>query len=210
MIKLMGHKDPFERINGWNLQKKRRLISDAIAALSQIDKDKFRWFRCSMNVSAIDRVALDGEYYPANPHKHLSLVLAEMMVNPYWNNCLRNGKAPEKIFLNYDRDEKFMSGIKKEWIKRRSDPNLLVKDSSNVWDRIENIITVDQAFTAPVQVADMVAWSHTRTLPTNAGREFSDLKELLIKFAQSTTLDITEELLRKHSRMVKEGLNDAL
>jgi len=52
----------------------------------------------------------------------------------------------------------------------------------------------------------MVAYEN---IANNAGREFSDLKELLIKFA-SHDLGLTEELLRKHSRMVKEGLNDAL
>jgi hypothetical protein len=182
----------------------RTLISDAIVLLSQMDKDELRWFRCSINESAICRVLRDGEYVPANAHKHCSLVLAEFMVTPYWNNCWRRGTVPEKIFLFYDRDERFMPEIKKEWLKRRSKPGSLVIDMANVWNRIENIEEADQAFTPPLQVADMVAWAHTRTLPTTDKRDFSDLKELMTKFVPSTSLDMTEEVLRASSRAIKE------
>jgi hypothetical protein len=205
MIEVMDHNDPFDQKNGWDLPKKPQLISDAIVILSQMDKDEFRWFRCSINESAVDRIARDGEYFPADMHKHLSLVLAEFMVTPYWNNCLLRGKAPEDIFLFYDRGERFISCIKREWLKRRSDPNRLVMDATNVWDRIKDIVDVDQAFAPPVQVADMVAWAHTRALPTDEQREFSDLKAHLIKFVPSTNLDLTEQILREHSQMVKEG-----
>ena len=49
----------------------------------------------------------------------------------------------------------------------------------------------------------MVAWSHTRTLPTDEQREFSDLKAHLIKFVPSTNLDITEDVIRAQSQIVK-------
>ena len=51
MIDVMGHDDPFDY--GWDRQKKRQLISDAIVVLSQMDKLEFRWFRCSINQTAM-------------------------------------------------------------------------------------------------------------------------------------------------------------
>jgi hypothetical protein len=203
MIELMGHNDPFDY--GWDRTMKRQLISDAIVALSQMDKDEFRWFRFSINENAIGRLLQQGEYAPADPHKMLVLLLAEFMVTPYWINSQVNGGTPENIFLYYDRDEQFMSGIKKEWLARRTRPGR-PKNSANVWDRIENILDVDQAFTPPLQVSDMVAWAHNRTLPTDEEREFSDLKELLIKFVPSTNLDVTEEVMRHQGRLVKESV----
>ena len=97
-----------------------------------------------------------------------------------------------------------MGGIKKEWLNRRTPPGQPT-NPANVWDRIEDILEVDQAFTPALQVSDMVAWAHNRTLPTDEDREFSDLKGHLIKFVPSTNLDITEDLISHTSRIIKEG-----
>ena len=153
------------------------MISDAIVVLSQMDKNEFRWFRCSINQSAINRLYEQREYVVDDPYKHCGLVLADFMVSPYWNSCSK----PENIFLHYDRGERFMGGIEREWLARRTPPGK-PRDPVNVWDRIENILPGDQAFMPPLQVADMVAWAHTRTLPSAEDREFSDLKDLLVKF----------------------------
>jgi len=62
MIKLMGQKIRLSASMG-EPAKEAPPHQRCHCALSQIDKDKFRCFDF-MNVSAIDRVALDGEYYP--------------------------------------------------------------------------------------------------------------------------------------------------
>jgi hypothetical protein len=118
MIEVMAHESPFDSTNGWNLEKKRRLIEDAIVVLSQMDKNEFRWFRCSINQSAIGRLRGMGEYVPLDAHKHCALVLAEMMVNSYWCNC----PNPEGAVLCYDRNEPYIAGIRKEWLARKTSP----------------------------------------------------------------------------------------
>ena len=109
MIEVMGHDDPFTSVNGWDLAKKRQLILDAIIALSQMDKNEFRWFRISINEGAVRRLFREGEAVPADLHKHCSLLMVTFMIGAYIQNC----PNPEKIFLFFDRGEKFMSGIKK-------------------------------------------------------------------------------------------------
>jgi hypothetical protein len=201
MIELTGHESPFDVTNGWSLSKKRQLIEDAIVILSQMDKNEFRWFRCSVNQSAVDRLYRRGEYVPLDPHKHCALVLAEMMVNSYWRNC----PDPESIFLCYDRNGRFVAGIRKEWLARKTPPAKGRTPQTNCWDRIENILDADQAYTPPLQVADMVSWAHTRTLPTDEERVFSGLKDLLVKFVPATRLDITEKIIAEYSQMLKRG-----
>jgi hypothetical protein len=188
MSELLGRDDPFDSVNGWTTDKKRQLIADAITVLSQIDKNEFRLFRYSINETAIERLLQSKEIVVADPHKHCALLLIESMVNSYWSNC----PDPEKIFLIYDRGERFMPEIKREWQRRRTPPGKPC-DPTNVWNRIEDISDANQAFTLPLQVADMVAWAHTRTLPTDQERQFSDLTELLIKFVPSTRLDVDEK-----------------
>jgi Protein of unknown function (DUF3800) len=199
MIKLMGHDSPFDRPNGWDLVKKRQLISDAIVVLSQMNKDEFRWFRLSINDSAVQRLQSQGVSVPIDRHKHLSLMMATMTIGPYLQNC----STPEKISLFFDRGEKFMKGINVEWLARRTPPGETRKPENFWWDAIENIISAEQAFTPPIQVADMVAWAHTRTLPAAVEREFSDLKSNLIKFVPSTNLDITEDVFRHVAELRK-------
>lgn len=203
MIEILDHEPPFDRPNGWNLQKKRELVSHAIVALSQMDKNEFRWFRCSLNATAVKRLYLDKHIVPANPHQQVALIMLYMMVKPYVDNVRHSDR--EKIFVFYDRGEKFYGPVKKEWLEKRTKPGL-PRDPRNAWDFLENIEEADQAFTPPLQVSDMVASSHTRTLGVPEEREFSDLKELLTKFVPSTTLDVTEDILRQHSDAIKSGV----
>lgn len=201
MTELLGSDDPFERSVGWTREKKVKLIEDAIVVLSQVNKDEFMWFRCSINKTAVNRLFEQGEKVVADPYSYCSLNLAQMVIPPYLSNCRRLGRQPEKILLYYDRNEGFMDGLSKAWLSNRT-PLRRPRDPNNLWDSIEDIFSADQAFTPPLQVADMVAWAYTHTLPTDAPREFSRLKGLLIQFAPSRTLDLTEDAMRHFSQII--------
>jgi hypothetical protein len=204
MIELLDHNSPFDRVNGWTREKKRQLISDAIVVLSQMHKQEFRWFRCSLNTSAIERLFMQGKVVPSNPHLHIALFMLYLMVTGYADNVNINDR--EKIFVFYDRGEKFYPLVKKAWLEGRTMPGQPL-NPSNPWDFLENIAEVDQAYTPPpLQVADMVAWSHTRTLTTSEERDFSYLKSLFLKFAPSSTVDVTEQVLRQQSELIRQAM----
>jgi hypothetical protein len=201
MIELLDHESPFDRVNGWTREKKRKLIADAIVVLSQMDKGNFRWFRFSLNTTAIQRAYLEGHVVPAKPHQIVALFMVYRMITAYVRSVVNR----EKIFLFFDRGDDFCPPVKREWLDLRTKPGL-PPNPGNGWDLIENIEEVDQAFAPPIQVSDMVAWAHTRTLPTDEDRDFSDLKDLLLTFVPSTTLDITESVLKDQSKIMKKVL----
>jgi len=104
----------------------------------------------------------------------------------------------EKLYLFYDRGERFFGPVKNAWLSSRTKPGR-PPDPSNWWDLFADIKDVDLPSHHPLQAADMIAWGHTRTLE-NLPRQFSYLKEWLIKVVPSSQIDFTEEVMRSQSK----------
>ena len=74
-----------------------------------------------------------------------------------------NPEKPEPLHLFFDRGEHSFGALKDEWLRKRTTPGR-TPSAITMWDMIANIEEVDQALAAPVQAADIIAWSRTRGL----------------------------------------------
>jgi len=189
MIELLDNKDPFESVVGWNLEKKKKLVADAIVLLSQMNKAEFRMARCSINESARVRLAGQGHPVPGDPLRECAKNCLFVTVGAYMMNTHPGDREP--LYLFYDRGEKFFGRFKQNWLASRSRHGRR-KDPDNWWDQFADIQDLDLPYHAPLQAADMIAWAHSRTL-SDKERPFSHVKTWLEKVIPASTLDITRK-----------------
>lgn len=198
MIELLGNDDPFESEAGWDFDKKQSLIQDAIVLLSQVNKEEFRMARCSINESARHRLSLEGIAVVPDPLKECAGGCLTLTAGVYSENVPETHKEPLYVF--YDRGERFLSKFKQGWLEKRTRPGK-TKNPNNWWDQFADVQDLELPFHAPLQVADMIAWSHTRKL-SERERPFSYLKEWLLKVIPSSTIDIDEKFMRANAHIL--------
>lgn len=192
MIELLGNDDPFETHVGWDFDKKKQLVQDAIVLLSQMNKSEFRMTWCSINESARTRLVKEGLSVPFDPFQWCSAVCVFATVGTYSLNIPDEKQEP--LFVFYDRGEKFLGKFKNKWLSNRTRPGR-PKNPDSWWDSFANIQDLDLPHNSGLQSADMIAWGASRSL-SDKERPFSYLKEWLLKVIPSSTAEYTEERLR--------------
>lgn len=202
MIELMGHDDPFELAVGWDFSKKEKLVDDAIVLLSQMDKAGILMARCSINESARVRLSAERLKVPTDPAFECAKRCVDLTVGTYTLNTV--GGPTEPLYVFYDRGEKFLGYLKNNWLSRRSAPGKR-KKPHNPWDRFADIQDLDMANHGPLQLADMIAWSHSRSL-RDVERPFSNLKVWLQRVCPSVNVEITEETMRRQALALAASL----
>ena len=60
MYELNDGNDPFERLVGWTDGRVNRLVLDALLLLQDLDKQRFRSFTCSIDLTARERLVAEG------------------------------------------------------------------------------------------------------------------------------------------------------
>jgi hypothetical protein len=196
MIDILNDEDPFEPEVGWDYDKKHSLVQDAIVLLSHMSKTDFRMFWCSINESARLRLQKEGKVVPDSPWVHCAAACVWASVGAYTLNV--SDAEQEPWFLFFDRGERFLSKFRQNYFRYRTKQGC-PKDPENWWDSFVDVQEVDSAYHSGLQAADMVAWGHTRTL-SQKERPFSWLKEWLVKVVPSTSLEYTEEVLRRSEK----------
>jgi hypothetical protein len=199
MWELIHGSDPFERIVGWTQDRVNQLVNDAIGILQGMDKSAFCSFVCTIDVSARSRLISMGSEIPE-----------PAMICGHW--CV--GKAsqwyfnrhPNKIDLVhvfFDRNEKFISPLKREWLQKRTPPDRVAKEL--FWDLIADIDEVDMSLHPPIQAADMMAWGRSRSLSAR-DRTQRNLLAMIQFVVPSWSLVLDERRLReKHPPKMSIG-----
>jgi hypothetical protein len=191
MSQIFSGTDPFERgPAGWNEEKIESLLFDALNLLQQMDKEMFRSFVCSVNLSARDRLLSTG-YRVSDP----ITLCTQMCVSSFFS--WQTDKSIELNYLFFDRGEPFFHGFKDRWLEQRTPFGKLTPGGTSLfWDRIGDIQEVDMQRNPPIQAADMLAWGRTRSFSDKTAKH---LDEVMRRIIPSTTLIVDEVLMRERS-----------
>jgi hypothetical protein len=193
MIELLDAEDPFEPQAGWGQDEKLQLVQDAIVLLSQINKSEFVMAWSSINESERLRLHDRGETVPRDPYLFCTTDCLFLTLGGYIANVPDEQKEPICIF--YDRGESFLGNFKNNWLQGRTKLGQ-IPNPGNAWDCFKEVAELDLSNHSGLHVADMVAWSHTRSL-SDRERPFSWLKEWLVKVIPSFGIEHTEKTLLK-------------
>lgn len=191
MIELLGHEDPFEDQVGWCYENKRQLIQDAVVLLSQMNKAHFIMGWSSIPESLRLRLQKEGKPVPEDPYLHLASDCMYLMVGQYLLHA--PGDSQEPIYVFFDRGEPFLGTFKNNWLKYRTPPRR-TRNPKNWFDSFADVQDVDLPYHFGLQVADMIAWAHSRSLREEE-RPYWWLKEWLIKCVPSSRLEYDETKL---------------
>jgi hypothetical protein len=195
MIKVLDNKDPFDSLAGWDEDRKKALIQDAIVLLSQMDKAGFRMAWSAINESARRRWERQGEEVISDPFAKCAAECAYLTVGAYIQN-IRDEKEREPIRLFYDRGEQFLGPFKNRWLKGRTEPGRLKSSNpDNGWDVFSDVQEVELPFHFGLQAAHMVAWANSRAL-SDIERPFQYLRYWLLEVVPSSRIEHNEETVR--------------
>lgn len=204
MIELMNDEDPFEPAVGWTSENKSQLIGDAIELMSQMKKAEFRMAWSSINESALTRLRQEGLDLSSDPLIHVTADCFFATVGVYLTNV--PDATQEPLYVFYDRGEKFLRKFKHKWLHGRTKHGC-PSDPENWWDSFADVQELDLKNHFGLQAADMIAWGTSRAL-SDKERQFSWVKEWLLKVIPSTTVEYSETLLRnlKNGTEYRQGL----
>jgi hypothetical protein len=191
MWEIYSGTDPFERgAAGWDETLIGALVFDALNLLQQMDKEQFRSFVCSVNLSGRDRLISEG-YEVSDP----ITLCVEMCVGMFMQWSME--KDIELHYLFFDRGEKFFGDFKSRWLKERTPLGKITPGGVSLfWDLIADIQEVDMERNPPIQAADMLAWGKTRSFSDKTAKQ---LNEVMGRVIPSATATITEEIMRQKS-----------
>jgi hypothetical protein len=192
MTHLLSGEDPFERgVTGWNQHAQDALIRDAVFMLQTLDKKDVLFSRCSLNVSARNRLVADGHPVP----DEVQLCRDICIGGPYRWFYVDQGRLYEQFSVYFDQGEPFIHPFKKRWENERT-PSGSVRPESFFWDMIKEIDQCDSKECYPLQPADMLAWAHNRSL-LSIDRPHRSLSYMIEQVVPNWSWNLTEDVMRR-------------
>jgi Protein of unknown function (DUF3800) len=185
-------KDEFSADRGWTKEKVTQLIGDLLAYLQTLDKNKFRFFNCAVDVSAHKRVINSGVTLHKIPAICVKYCPEESMA--WYFREFHN--FTEHLHFYFDQGESYRHIFEIKWIKRKksSGRNLL-----NHWHLVKTVTTAVSADTPALQVADLCAWASNRNLRAQTeapGRDYEALFDVIKTIVPTTQHWFNEDRLR--------------
>ena len=151
MTQLINGEDPFERVVGWTVQKKRELVYDAAEVLRSFKVDRLCAVYATINTSARQRL-IDEGFTIADP---IDICAQHCLYQALkWH---REKHQLEIAYLFYDQGEPFKQRIYDLWL-----PHERQTIKTIGWGSIGGISEVDMRVTPPIQAADLIAWAISR------------------------------------------------
>ncbi len=156
MIEVLDNEDPFDSVVGWDEDRKKALIHDAIVLLGEMDKAGFWMAWSSINESARRRWEQQGKPVISDPFAKCSAECAFLTVGSYFRNAPDDEREP--IYLFYDRGEEFLGSFKNRWLKGRTKPGKpKPTDPDNGWDVFSDVQDLTSRFISDCRLP---IWSH--------------------------------------------------
>jgi hypothetical protein len=151
MAEAIRSSGPFD---GWAINKVEFLIQGLVGLLREMRKDRFRVFRCSIEIEPWKRWTRNFKLKP------IPRVCAKWA---FRNACLWYATFPDKLILQkveavYDRNEEFLKHIHADWTSNKR--NL----AEPWWNLVSKVASEHSKLVPALQAADALAWSHNRLL----------------------------------------------
>jgi hypothetical protein len=157
MNELAALRRDFSIDKGWTKELGNQLVTSLLMYAQQLDKERFRTFRCSIDMEAYRLIQSEGHLLP-DPYE-LCVFYAPQRVLAWYMEYFHEN-FPEKIHYFFDRNEKFKGRFENRWNRGKKARH----DLSTHWDLVGTIASVDSRDHPEVQLADMCAWARNRFL----------------------------------------------
>jgi Protein of unknown function (DUF3800) len=151
----------FSRENGWDENRVSRLFWDCIMYAQHLDKQDFRVITCTVDMEAYRDIRSRGRL--PHPYAICSRFCSELIMKWYLKDFAKNFPKG-KLNYFFDRNERHLAAFN---IRRKAAAKAVRKPHVNLrthWDVVDDAIPVDMRDRSPVQLADIISWSHSRRL----------------------------------------------
>jgi hypothetical protein len=180
-----------ERYEGWERDRRNRLVNDANIYLQSLPKKAFTAIVCSIDVTARDALVAQGCQIDAPPYilGHWCVGQAFKWYYDTWPDRL------ETAYVYFDRGEKFMHPFRQRWLQENKIQKIIKTDT--FWGGIAEVEALDATQTPALQAADLLAWAESRersSIEDRAQRYLAKIQGMIIP---SWRLVLDEETLRK-------------
>jgi hypothetical protein len=143
-----------EAFDGWTEGKVDRLVEGVIGVLQQLQKDRFRVFRCSIEIEPWTR------WTKTFGLKRIPRTCAKWT---FRHACMWYASFPHRAILQkidafYDQNEEFLRYIHDDWTSKKKNLN------EPWWNLVSTVAPADSRLVPSLQAADAIAWSHNRLL----------------------------------------------
>lgn len=182
--------------NGWNTKKVFSLVIDVLKYLQTLDKQRFRQFACTVDLTAHRKLVAEG-------HK-LDDPIAICNGCPYtvlaWYSADYPGLIHSAHYF-FDQNEPFEEPFKQKWIsekQRRISPGGI----DMFWSLIKTVSSADMRDKPALQAADLLAWATNRNLSKPPGEPAlgKHLEPIMKQIIPSSWILWDEKRLRESQR----------
>ena len=149
-------REPFTVAKGWDDDKVAGLVNLLVDYISQIPKDRYCQFACTLDMNAYRKLQAETYQLEAPAEMLGNLCIDRIM---YWYLLQYKGLEVEAHYY-FDTGEPFEPIIKAKW-ERELESFRLTK-IYNKWAHVKCISTAQMSSTPGIQVADMLAWAINR------------------------------------------------
>ena len=188
----------FDRRFGWNVDNAFGLANKCLIYMSNLDKQRFRMFYCSVDLKAWRNLRAQTYQIPG-PVDLCNKFCAEAVLVWYANyypGLIRPDIDRVKYF--FDRHEYFEPAFKKQWNKERD----LAEETGewSVWQLIDEVGSLDMKTTPGIHAADIVAWGMNREKFAQEGQSAKYLGQIMRQVIPSFSVTWDEKKMKEHFR----------
>lgn len=179
--------------DGWTPEKVDFLVHGLTGLLREMRKDRFRAFRCSIEIEPWKRWA---KHFKLKP---IPRVCAKWT---FRQACLWYAGFPERAILQkidafYDRNEDFLRYVHADWKSNKKNPR------EPWWSLVSTVAPADSKLVPSLQAADALAWSHNRLLCDVRDTRADRLANGIVASLPSLNVVMDEAAIRKvHGRIL--------
>lgn len=194
MTDLVTGNGDFRRADGWDIEKRDSLISNAIKVILSMDQSKVCGFACAIDVRAHKRLKAEGYALPKPAVICAELGLAQLLAWFYADHPF------QLAYAFYDQNEPFIKSIRSRWLVEENNKR---KIKTPFLGMIANIVPANMKETPGIQAADILAWAFIRKLRGAPGDKWAGLADNLLGNRERRGLltacqidPITEDVMR--------------
>lgn len=206
--------EDFTREKGWDEAKVSKLLWDCFLYARHLDKKEFCVFTCTVDMEAYRRIRGCGFRLP-HPYAICSRFCSEMVLKWYLQDFAKN-YVQGKLNYYFDRGERHLAAFD---IRRRAAAKAVRKpglDLRTHWDLVDEAIPVDSKKHPPVQLADIISWSHFRRLMRqkhgeSAPKEWSEIYKIaegVLPFRRAELDSVRLSVLALYSGLIPDSIED--
>lgn len=193
-VKLKHQIKAFDRKYGWNNENAFALVLKCLNYLSDIDKNRFRIFTCTVEMDAWRKLIVEGCAIPSAVDLCVQFCPQIILT---WQTLMRPGLFdPSNDTLHYffDRGEPFKQPFEDKWNKELDDADN--EEVFTLWSLIKEVAAVDSKEVPGVQAADVMAWAVNKE-NVGTGGPGAMLADVMRKIIPSSSIVWDEPKLRK-------------